>query len=70
MDDQPFKLTHGSATLEKALAAANNVEAVMGRLMNGDRKALAKLSAEDLALLVQFVRNAAPAPVAQPGVAS
>lgn len=61
MDTDDFKLTHGSATLDKALKAADRVEAVIGRFTNGDRKALSRLSAEDMALLVQFVRNSAMA---------
>lgn len=54
-----FKLTHGSATLEKTLAAAASVERVVGRWINGDRKVLSQLLMEDMALLVQFVRNQA-----------
>jgi hypothetical protein len=52
-----FKLTHGSATLDKALRAATRVESVIGRTLNGDRKALGTLSPEDVALLVQYVRD-------------
>lgn len=59
MPDEKFVLTHNSATLDKALKAADNVEAVIGSLLNGDRKALSKLATEDLALLVQFARNTA-----------
>lgn len=57
-----FALTHGSATLEKTLAAASRVEAVFGRLADGDKRALSRLSMEDVALLVQFPRNAAQQP--------
>lgn len=55
-----FQLTHGSATLEKTLAAAERVEAVIGGFVNGERKALGRLSIEDVALLVQFARNQQP----------
>ena len=52
-----FKLTHLSATLEKALVAADNIERLVGQVMNGDTNASGRFSSEDLAILVQFVRN-------------
>ena len=58
-DQRKFKLTHGSATLEKTLAAAARVEAVFGCFANGEKRALNRLSMEDVALLVQFPRDAA-----------
>lgn len=55
-----FVLSHGSATPEKALAAAARVEAIMGCVVNGDSKMINTLMPEDIALLVQRVRNTAP----------
>lgn len=55
-----FKLAHGSATLEKTLAAADRIEVLIGRFANGKRNALDRLSIEDVALLVQFARNQQP----------
>jgi hypothetical protein len=58
-DEREFKLTHGSATLEKTLAAAARIEAVFGSFANGEKRALSRLSMEDVALLVQFPRDVA-----------
>jgi hypothetical protein len=52
-----FKLEHKSATLEKTLLAADRIELLIGKVANGERRALDKLSIEDVALLVQFVRD-------------
>lgn len=52
-----FKLIHGSATREKALAAADRVEEFMGRVANGEARPTESINVEDLALLVQRVRN-------------
>ena len=52
-----FKLEHKSATREKALLAATRIEILVGKVAQGERSALDKLSIEDLALLIQFVRN-------------
>lgn len=70
-EEQPFVLRHASATKEKALAAADRVEQVVGRYINGDSKAIKKeiekgLMMEDLAMLVQAARNAAAKPGSGP----
>ena len=58
MDEQKkFTLTHNSVTPEKVLAAADRIEELVGRVANGDQRAMRKLSVEDLALLVQFTRD-------------
>lgn len=54
-----FKMEHGSASLEKTLAAADRVEQAFGKFASGDKRALGRLSLEDMALLVQFPRDAA-----------
>lgn len=51
-----FKLTCGSATLLRAQKAADDLEQAVGEIANGQRESWA-LSVEDLAVLVQFVRN-------------
>lgn len=65
-EEQPFVLRHASATKDKALAAADRVEQVVGRYINGDSKAIKKEIEkglmEDLAVLVQAARNAAAEP--------
>lgn len=52
-----FELKHGSATQEKALVAADNVEKSVGEFLRGNKKALLSIDVEDFALLVQFARN-------------
>lgn len=60
-ESHSFKLSHGSVTVQKALDAAERVEAKVGESLNaGNSKALRKLLVEDLAILVQFVRNHEP----------
>lgn len=54
-----FVLSHESATAAKAIEAANRVEEVVGCFINGDKKALKKMDFQDLAILVQFARDAA-----------
>lgn len=66
-EEQPFVLRHASTTKDKALAAADRVEQVVDRYINGDSKAIKKeiekgLMLEDLAVLVQAARNAAAEP--------
>ena len=56
-----FYVSHGSVTDEKALAAATNVEHHLGRLLNGDKKAIKTMNIEDLVVLIQFARNKASA---------
>lgn len=51
-----FKLSHGDANLELALKAADDVEVIVGGVIDGTAK-LKQIKLEDLALLVQFVRN-------------
>ena len=57
-----FRLHHGSATIEKAAAAAGRVEAIVGDVVNGNRKAWGRIDVEDIALLVQHARDAAASP--------
>ena len=57
-----FRLHHGSATTEKAAAAAGRVEAIVGDVVNGNRKAWGRIDVEDIALLVQHARDAAASP--------
>ena len=52
-----FTVSHGSATDEKVLAAATDVEAKLGLLLSGDKRAFDKLNVEHLVLLIQFARN-------------
>jgi len=66
MNTEGFKLTHDSATAEKALAAAARVEVVVGRAVRGERRAWDKLVVQDMALLVQFVRNHTPSTTPAP----
>ena len=53
-----FKLSHGSATPEKALAAADQLEREVGEVLAGERKA-GKISVEAICTLVQFARDVA-----------
>ena len=57
-----FRLHHGSATTEKAAQAAGRVEAIVGDVVNGNRKAWGRIDVEDIALLVQHARDAAASP--------
>jgi hypothetical protein len=57
-----FRLHHGSATTEKAVQAAGRVEAVVGEVINGNRRAWSRINVEDVALLVQHARDAAASP--------
>ena len=57
-----FRLHHGSATIEKAAAAAGRVEAIVGDVVNGNRKAWGRIDVEDIALLVQHAWDAAASP--------
>ena len=57
-----FRLHHGSATTEKAAAAAGRVEAIVGDVVNGNRRAWGRIDVEDIALLVQHARDAAASP--------
>lgn len=52
-----FTASHGSATDEKVLAAATDVEVKLGLLLSGDKKAFNKLNVEHLVLLIQFARD-------------
>lgn len=52
-----FKLKHSDPTTERALAAADRIEAVIARYMNGDELAMNYIDVGDLALLVQHARN-------------
>ena len=61
-------MRHGSATTEKALQAAIRVEAIVGEVLNGRKRALGKMDMEDLALLVQHVRNVSAQSDAGPGL--
>jgi len=60
-----FRLSHASATTEKAVEAAARVEEIVGAVINGNRKAWARIDVEDVALLVQHARDAAR-PAASP----
>jgi flagellar biosynthesis/type III secretory pathway protein FliH len=60
--ESEFRLHHGSATTEKAAAAAGRVEAIVGDVVNGNRKAWGRIDVEDVALLVQHARDAAASP--------
>jgi hypothetical protein len=60
--ESEFRLHHGSATTEKAAAAAGRVEAIVGDVVNGNRKAWGRIDVEDIALLVQHARDAAASP--------
>jgi len=64
-DCSAFTLTHASATPDKAMAAVSNLEWIVGRIANGDRRAIEKLSVEDVAVIVQYVRNTANGPNAR-----
>jgi hypothetical protein len=57
-----FVLRHGSATTEKALGAADRVEAIFGKILNRNKRAMGELNLEDLALLVQHVRDVSAGP--------
>lgn len=57
-----FRLHHGSATTEKAAQAAGRVEAIVGDVVNGNRRAWGRIDVEDVALLVQHARDAAASP--------
>jgi hypothetical protein len=57
-----FVLRHGSATTEKALGAADRVEAIFGKILNRNKRAMSELNLEDLALLVQHVRDVSAGP--------
>ena len=57
-----FVLRHGSATTEKALGAAARVEVVFGKILNRNKRAMSELDLEDLALLVQHVRDVSAGP--------
>lgn len=54
-----FRLSHASATTEKAVEAAARVEEIVGAVVNGNRRAWGQIDAEDIALLVQHARDAA-----------
>lgn len=60
--DNNFRLSHASATTEKAVEAAARIESIVGAVINGDKRAWAKVDMEDMALLVQLTRDAAAAP--------
>jgi hypothetical protein len=73
-EEQPFMLRCPSATKEETIAAADRVEQVVGRYINGDGKAIKRqiekgLMLEDLAVLVQAARNAAAEPGPGPELA-
>ena len=61
MSDE-FVLRHGTATTEKALGAAARVEVIVGKVMNRAKRAMSELDLEDLALLVQHVRDVSAGP--------
>jgi len=61
MSDE-FVLRHGTATTEKALGAAARVEVIVGKVMNRTKRAMSELDLEDLALLVQHVRDVSAGP--------
>lgn len=54
---QEFTLAHENVNEENVKRAADKIEAQVGKLLNGDKKALAKINLEDLAVLVQFART-------------
>jgi hypothetical protein len=57
-----FVLRHETATTEKALGAAARVEVIVGKVLNRAKRAMSELDLEDLALLVQHVRDVSAGP--------
>jgi hypothetical protein len=52
-----FVLCHSDATTERALDAADRIEAIFGDAANGGDLSFSDISGADLALLVQHVRH-------------
>jgi len=53
-----FKATADNVTLAKATTAANELEKVLGEIMNGRRKAT-HIPVQEIVTLIQFTRNVA-----------
>lgn len=63
-----FKLTSASATAEEALKAADELEQAVGEICNGKRRA-GNVPVEQMAVLVQFVRDTVTMQQAKPAAA-